>query len=109
MGRRLYPSTEDIAKIETMANVPAGTHAKLRKLEAEHDVPHGEILYDGNHDDESDLHSFELLGFGRFDGRCIGVTVEEYSGDAEGERADMLLVANGIQHNAEYCEGVHWS
>jgi hypothetical protein len=121
MGVRLYPNTQDPAALETLAGVPAGTHARLSAVEAEFaprlnaapDFFARNAIYDEKYnrvnDDDAmgDLDNFLTFGWGRFqhvaglsDG-CVGRL------DAPAD-AQRLLDHNGIEVNAALAGGVHW-
>ena len=72
MGTRLYPMTTDVAKLETLAGVPAGTQAKVDAIKAKHDGKGpsnfdmlDELYADGN-EHENTLYHFVLSGWGKF-------------------------------------------
>lgn len=116
MGVRLYPNTNDVAKLEKLAGVPVGTTARLeviqKRQEAEKagiplfdryeiDYRHWQEINDDG--DLGNLEAFMLYGWGKFRGGN-----GECSGSLEGAAAQALLDLNGIYASADYCEGVHW-
>jgi hypothetical protein len=88
--------------------VPEGTAANLAALQEEHGDGGDElyeVLYDGNHDAERAFRTFQLFGWGSFE----GIPGDQYAGSAKGEEAQRLLDLNNIDADAIQIGGVCWS
>ena len=113
MAIRLYPDTTNVASIEVLAGVPAGTTARLEALERKY--PEGgmtdpdalfEALFAKGSEDLNKLHNFHLYGWGKFDSAGV-------ANDCCGELKDLaqikhLFAVNGISADPALCEGVNW-
>lgn len=131
MGTRLYPKTNDIAKLETLAYVPAGTHARLQAIKAQQEeetkgmnyFERNEIDYEYYcriRDDEmlGRLDSFITFGYGRFSPPKSHPQFFEdvekgyvlYSGEtANMEEAEVLASVHGIaKEHAALSDGFCW-
>ena len=122
MGVRLYPNTQDKAKLEVLAGVPAGTYARMEEMDARHEKFKAGIPLRDRYDLDyecwkekdadgpiGDLDAFITFGWGKF--RPVLGLGEDYSGSipaSQSVKADLLLAANGISANGAFCEGVHW-
>lgn len=111
MGVRLYPITNDPAKWEKMARVPAGTAARLRELEKRFTVEDRllDIFYTALYQSPlmARLSEFELSGWGK-----RGVTAEMgYSGsETDPVQVAEILRRVGVEYDPNiHGEGVHWS
>ncbi len=121
MATRLYPQTNDVAILEAICGVPAGTAARLEQIEAT--IPEGcpnmgcprwEAIH--AEPDVEAYHTFHLFGFGRLVAfrlvRSLGMVeyadgttdpdlirkICEEQGNVTPEQAE-LMIAHG---------GVHW-
>jgi hypothetical protein len=116
MATRLYPITEDPAKLEKMAGVPAGTSEVLKAIESRFVAKPGETSAQAFTREEQEfyainaepnaaqLHCFLLFGWGR---------MRKYI-DPIGNTTDPKLMAEigraqGINVPADLCEGFCWS
>jgi hypothetical protein len=120
MGVRLYPNTTNVVRLEKLANVPSGTHARMEEMEKRHAEERANTadwnMYEDGYrqwkEKDSDdaigtLDAFLTFGWGKF--RPVSGIGEDYAGnEPDFIRADLLLAANGINANAHYCEGIHW-
>lgn len=125
MGTRLYPNTRNVAALERLARVPAGTKARLEEMEARHKKElepfagkapweRQEIEYRQwceKNDDEAigTLDAFETFGWGKF--RPCGLA-NGYAGSLD-DLTDCAVVlrGNGINLTLEelqLTEGLHW-
>ena len=121
MGVRLYPNTQDKAKLEILAGVPAGTYARMEEMEAHHQSLKTGIpmldRYDLDYEcwkeksDDGpigDLDHFITFGWGKFNSAGVA---EDYSGSLDvGEPGKIahLFIVNRIAADPIFCEGVHW-
>ena len=130
MATRLYPNTQDVAVLERLVNVPPGTHAKLKALEAKHKEAKDAALegeryelgyqqYCEIHDDEAmgTLDAFITFGWGRVASPLCKVGEPDYSGkiDFPDWRVQQILKDQGIKNidqlngvSLEEMGGVHW-
>ncbi len=127
MATRLYPNTTNVAILEKLAGVPAGTSAALDIFEAVWDAKKAESprgFYDSDLGYEEykarqenaaidQYHNFMLYGWGRVDPR---VCRDDNNGTTD--EADCKVIANA--HGADYSiekagltladlEGFHWN
>lgn len=134
MAKRIYlhPNTEDTAKLEEMAGVPAGTQGTFQIIEEYCDAG-GLLMSDVLHGDHvvkssgstrklaprvfgvllrsrseiAKYHFFLNTGFGEFihpEGECeIGD-----SGIESGDAAQEILDLNEVCFDADFTEGVQW-
>lgn len=67
MGTRLYPKTRNIAILEKLAGVPAGTNEVLKELEAKRDSMDTKDYYDllAKHPNADILDGFCVFGWGK--------------------------------------------
>ena len=128
----LYPVTEDIDKLESLAGVPTGTHEKYLLIEEYchlADKPFADVMEashvvksSGNtkeiaprvfgallrsREQIAQYQFFRVTGFGEFihpDGEdeLIG------GGKVSGEEAQRILDLNAVPYTAEFTEGVKW-
>ena len=132
METYLYPVTEDIDKLESLAGVPTGTHEKYLLIEEYchlADKPFADVMEashvvksSGNTKDIAprvfgallrsreqiaQYQFFRVTGFGEFihpggEEELIG------GGSATGEEAQLILDFNNVPHDASFTEGVKW-
>lgn len=118
MGVRLYPNTKNVASLEVLAGVPAGTAARLEEMEARHKKElaanpdnHYDLGYKHYCERHNDPHigtysDFLIFGWGKF--RPIPET-PGYAGSLSNVTAiEELFYINGIEADPMLCEGVHW-
>jgi hypothetical protein len=121
MGVRLYPLTQDIATLERLAGVTAGTKKRLDEIQSRHAAERTAAGKDWDSQDDGyrqwkeikadvDLHvldSFLTFGWGKFDG--LGVATG-YSGSlADLDQVALLFRANGIDADPALAGGVCWN
>ncbi len=122
MGIRLYPNTKNVANLEILAGVPAGTAQKLTEIEARHPNRHGvnnwsavEAFYDELYlKENSDVNAYQhflLNGWGKFDhcGIVDSFDVECCGSENDAQKIRMLFALNGINADVSLCEGISWS
>jgi hypothetical protein len=129
MGIRLYPNTKNVASLETICGVPAGTAARLEAVEARHaeelkplagkapwerqDVEYRQWCEINDDAALGDYHAFLLYGWGKFNDPH-GVTVRDGERTCSGSVSDpvkvvLLLRPNGLDEtHLALMEGVHW-
>lgn len=115
MGVRLYPNTLDRKKLELLIGVPEGTYDRLEATLQRH-----QAVKDANQDVKYEqwkeiyedkylgaLDHFLTFGWGKF--KSVNGIGEDYSGKENNlQKANELLLANGIKVDVELTEGVHW-
>ena len=120
MGVRLYPNTKNVASLETLCGVPAGTHARLVATQERHKAelvgksfherqePEYRQWKEINDDDAmGTLDAFLTFGWGRF--RDSHGVAPDYAGTLTNPvHVVMLLRDNGINVDHALCEGLHW-
>lgn len=119
MATRLYPMTKDPVKLELLAGVPAGTHAKLTELEAKYGTNYDGLygaLYTVGNEDLLELNSFLLCGWGRLQCNVAQWGMDYVSGSTtdSGQVRCMLADQDVMTNNfrsivVELCEGLCWS
>ncbi len=120
MGIRLYPNTTDVASLETLAGVPAGTAARLAAMEARHAAERADDLLPQEADlgyyqwkeiqadeDLGTYSHFLTFGWGKFD--SFGLATG-YGGELNDEGSIRALFRRNNINPAlvPLCEGVHW-
>lgn len=121
MGTRLYPNTQDVAALEMLCGVAAGTAARRAAVELRHagelaaatPAERSELEYAqweevNNDPDLGTYAAFLLYGWGKFDGRGIA---EGYAGSlTDLDAVARLFTRNGIPLDVDLAltEGVHW-
>lgn len=120
MGIRLYPRTNDVAKLEKLAGVPAGTHTRLKELQAAHKAPEGASYHEADaaygrlfdamsaEPNVDRLDSFILSGWGK------RYSPEHQDENGYGHVDDVGVIArifdmHGITADPALTEGVYWS
>ncbi len=105
MGTRLYPATNDIATIEKLAGVPAGTKAILDRLTAEGEKISAETgdefaVFDHirTNEDAARLDSFITFGWGKVSYKIIAELGYDgcYGGTKNPEHVEKIAIYNEV-------------
>jgi len=115
MATRLYPTTTNAARLEQLAGVPAGTHARLAAFEAtrpQDGMVELDAWYDVLFSDVAltDMHNFTVFGWGRLQCDVSQMNYDNVCGStSNSDEMVRILVEQGVVANLDVCEGLCWS